>query len=78
MKYIYLIQHSYEVGEDGDYDETKIIGVYSSEEKAKQVMQEYILLPGFKDHPIECFYIGKHEIDKEEWAEGFIRIPREG
>jgi hypothetical protein len=71
MNYVYVVEHSYEVGEDGEFDETKLIGIYSSEEKAKQVIQKYIILPGFEDHPIECFYIEKYEIDKDEWAEGF-------
>ncbi len=30
MKTVFLVQHAYEVGEDGRYDETKLIGIYSS------------------------------------------------
>lgn len=72
MKFAYVLQHSYEVGEDGSFDEVKLIGVYSSKEKAEQVIRRYIILPGFKDYPIECFHISKYEIDKDQWTEGFI------
>lgn len=47
MKTIFLVQHSYEVGEDGLYDETKQIGIYSSKEKADLVVAKYKALPGF-------------------------------
>lgn len=35
MKSVYIVQHSYDVGEDEQYTETKIIGIYSSLEKAE-------------------------------------------
>jgi len=70
MKIVYILQHSYEVG---DFDETKMIGVYSSKEKAKKTIESYKMLPGFKDYPLSCFYIGKYEIDKDHWTEGFIK-----
>lgn len=72
MKFAYVLQHSYEVGEDGSFDEVKLIGVYSSKEKAEQVIRRYIILPGFKEHPMECFHISEYEIDKDQWTEGFI------
>ncbi|BBB90460.1 DUF7336 domain-containing protein [Methylomusa anaerophila] len=72
MKFAYVLQHSYEVGEDGAFDEVKLIGVYSSKEKAEQVIRRYKILPGFKDYPMECFHISEYEIDKDQWAEGFI------
>ncbi|MDU4961618.1 MAG: hypothetical protein E6X17_13280 [Sporomusaceae bacterium] len=72
MKVVYVLQHSYEVGENGAFDEVKFIGVYSSREKAEQVIRRYILLPGFRDFPIDCFHISKYEIDMDQWAEGFI------
>lgn len=69
MKYVYLLQHSYEVNE---YDETKIIGVYISEKKALDVIEQYKTLPGFKEYS-DCFYIDKYELDKNHWEEGFIK-----
>ncbi|MEH7336579.1 hypothetical protein V7161_28535 [Neobacillus drentensis] len=46
------------------FDEIKMIGVFSTNEKAEEVIEKYMTLSGFKDHPMECFHIGKHEIDK--------------
>lgn len=46
MKTVFLVEHSYEVGEDGVYDETKLIGIYSSLEKAESVVKKYKTLPG--------------------------------
>jgi len=71
MKIAYVLQHSYEVGQDGAFDEVKFIGVYSSRQKAEQVIQRYIVLPGFRDYPIDCFHISEYEIDKDQWTEGF-------
>lgn len=73
MKFAYILQHSYEVGEEGAFDEIKLIGVYSSQEKAEKVIERYISLPGFKEYPAECFHISKYEIDKDQWTEGFIK-----
>lgn len=72
MKTVFLVQHSYEVGEDGMYDETKLIGVYSSLEKAESVVDRYKKLPGFRDC-LDAFYISEYEIDKDNWTEGFIK-----
>jgi hypothetical protein len=75
MKYVYVLQHSYEYEYEGDlFDEIKMIGVFSSKEKAQEVIDKYKLLPGFKDYSIDCFHIDKFEINKiSEWEEGFIK-----
>ena len=73
MGAVYILQHSYEVGEDGQFDEIKMIGVYSSRESAEKTIVRYKMLSGFKDYPISCFYISKYEIDKDHWADGFIK-----
>ena len=69
MKHIYLLQHSYEVGE---YDETKIIGIYSSRELAERTIENYKNLPGFIKYPVECFHIDRYEVNQNNWQEGFI------
>lgn len=73
MGTVYILQHSYEVGEDGQFDEIKMIGVYSSRESAEKTIVRYKMLSGFKDYPISCFYISKYEIDKDHWTDGFIK-----
>ena len=72
MKYAYLLQHSYEFEYEGEtFDEIKVIGIFSSKETAARVIDEYKLLPGFRDYPLDCFHISKYEIDKRWWNEGF-------
>jgi hypothetical protein len=67
---VYLLQHSYEIGE---FEETKIIGIYSSEEIANKVIDEYKTLPGFNECPLDCFTIDKYLIDNNNWEEGYIK-----
>jgi len=64
---VYLLQHNYEV--DGS-DYTKIIGIYSTREKAEAVKEHYSSLRGFKRYP-ESFFIDVYVIDKNHWVEGF-------
>jgi len=69
MEYVFVLQHEYEINE---IDEVKFIGVFSSEDKASAVVDELILMPGFRNHPRDCFHIDKCKIDSFEWKEGFI------
>ncbi len=64
---VYLLYHIYE--EDGEED-SKLLGVFSSKETAKKVIESHKLLPGFKNH-LEGFLIDEYLIDKSEWNEGF-------
>jgi len=73
MKVVYLLQHSYEVGEEEAFDEVKMLGIYSSKEKAEKMVEKYKNIPGFKNCLTSCFYIGKYEIDKDHWTEGFFK-----
>ena len=68
---VYLLTHSYPVGEDKFFDEVRIIGVYSSKKKAKENLLKYQYKEGFKSH-IDGFYIEKWKVDNDfEWREGF-------
>lgn len=67
MSKVYLLQHSYE---QNDIEETKIIGIFSSKEKALEVIERYKILSGFKEYPND-FYIDEYQIDKNHWEEGF-------
>lgn len=71
MKYVYVVQHSYEVDV---YDEIKFIGVYSSEENAKSAVNRLKNKEGFSSFPENCFYINKYLIDEDNWTEGFITV----
>ena len=72
MKHVYLLQHSYQYGENDEHDETKTIGIFSSRLLAESIVEKYKDLPGFCLFDKECFYIDKYEVDFEWWSSGFI------
>jgi hypothetical protein len=70
MRTVFLLQHSYEI--EGS-EQIKIIGIYSTRDKAKTAIEKFKTLPGFSDYP-DSFYIDEYEIDQDNWEEGFERI----
>ncbi|WP_030863196.1 DUF7336 domain-containing protein [Streptomyces sp. NRRL S-37] len=68
------------IDEDGvfideqDGDDVKLLGIYSTEEKAEERIARARLLPGFRDEP-KCFVIVPHSLDDDTWEDGFVRIP---
>lgn len=71
MKNVYLLWHTH-IDEDlQGGEDTKLIGVYSSEEKATGVVEYYKTKPGFNGQP-ENFEIVRYDLDKDEWTEGFF------
>ena len=74
MKYVYLLQHSYLYGKNNENEETKVIGIYDDENKARSAIREYIKLPGFKDFSEDCFSLDRYVLNVGEWREGFIEM----
>ena len=73
MEKVYLLQHSYEINYEGiSFNNTKIIGIYSTKEKAEDVVQRYKNIQGFNKYPISCFYIDEYQLDENQWTEGFV------
>lgn len=70
---VYLLQHNYEyeICEDVKTNETKIIGIYGSEEKAEEVKEQLRSKKGFNIFSEDCFYIDEYELDQNNWTEGF-------
>ncbi len=68
MKSVYLLQHTYEVN---GYDETKVIGIYKTKEKAEETIAKLRKLPGFEKYP-DAFFVDEYELDQDHWTEGFI------
>jgi len=68
MDSVYIVEHSYEYN---DCEEAKLIGVFSTEKKAKEVVDIYKKLPGFKDFK-NNFFINNYQLDSPEWKEGFV------
>jgi hypothetical protein len=74
MTKVYLLWHVRDVA---GQDEEKLIGVYSTEDNAKQTIQRLQRQPGFKDFPY-CFQIFDYDVDpaRDGWSEGFTTVPR--
>ena len=69
--FVYSLEHNYEK-ENGE-DETKSLGIYSSDQRAREAIERYYQLPGFNNYPIECFHVGKFKLDLDTgWTEGFV------
>jgi len=65
---VYMLWHSY-VKESG-VEDVKLVGVYSSEERAKEGLKQVRSQPGFRDHP-EGFEIDGMRLDLTGWSGGF-------
>ncbi|GEM_PF-248116 len=70
MKIVFILHHSYEIGE---YDETKLIGAYSTREQAELAIIRLKSKNGFRDRP-DAFEISEYELDKDNWTEGFAKM----
>lgn len=66
---VYLLWHIHAL-EDGDPDE-KLLGVYSTEDKANRRIASSMNLPGFRSSP-DGFEVARYVVDRDEWAEGFV------
>lgn len=66
---VFVLEHSYE---SEGCDEAKLIGVFSSEERAREAIDRLLGKPGFIDHP-DGFTIDAYEIDHSSWESGFSR-----
>jgi hypothetical protein len=70
---VHLDQDGVFIDEQGG-DDVKLLGIYSTRERAEERMRRARLLPGFRDEP-ECFHVEGYEIDEDTWTEGFVRVP---
>jgi len=72
---VFLLWHIYELTDsDGTRDEEKFIGVFSSEEKAKNAIERLKGKEGLRDHPVSCFEIHKSKVDRVGWVNGFVTV----
>ncbi len=72
---VYVLQHIHTFG-DADED-VKLIGVYSTNDRANEAIQRLKKLPGFQDLP-DGFSIDRYRIDVDHWTEGYLTIPHNG
>ena len=72
---VFLLWHTHDLTDDcGTHEEVKLIGVFSSEEKASEAMGRLKDKEGFRDFPISCFEIAKMKIDQPSWIDGFSLV----
>ncbi len=77
-KIIYILQHSYfyekenKYGIRPGYEEVKMLGLYSTREKAELAIDDYMRKEGFNKYGRESFSIDPYEIDCDAgWKSGF-------
>ena len=70
MDKVYLLWHMYD--RNGG-EEAKLLGAYSSREKAEAKIPGYRALPGFCNHP-DDFLVDEYEMDQPMWTEGFVTM----
>jgi len=71
---VYKLEHT-RIREDGE-DDVKAIGIYSTEENAKEAIHRLSIQPGFRDF-LEGFEVFCITLDKDDWVEGFITAENE-
>ena len=62
---VYLLWHT------DKYDDSKLLGVYRTEELADSAMSRFRDKPGFRE-PGGEFEIDKYKVNQDNWTEGFF------
>jgi hypothetical protein len=69
---VYLLWHAHDLDEEID---VKLLGVYSSEERAAAARAQAKTLPGFREN-LAGFHIDGYEVDRDHWTSGFVTVYR--
>lgn len=72
MTFVYFLYHVHDDVETGRR-RNKTGGIFSTEERARQAIDKFNLLPGFRDYP-DCWHIRRRSVDKTSWTEGFDKV----
>ncbi len=65
MTSVFVLQHVHELA--GGVEDIKLIGVYSSREKAQAAVARLGRVPGFVEAP-DGFHIDEYRVDQDHWA----------
>ena len=69
---VFLLWHTHPLTDGfGTHEEVKLIGVFSSEEKAQEAIEQLRNKEGFRDYPPQCFLIDRTGLDQTSWTDGF-------
>ncbi|TKC60162.1 hypothetical protein FBD94_14710 [Pedobacter hiemivivus] len=71
IEFVYLLWHTHFNEKLPGGEDVKLMGVYSTENKAIAAQSRAELLEGFKDSK-EGFEISYNKIDQDEWVSGFV------
>ena len=74
VRFVYILQYSWEYGENLEHTRSKLLGVFSTKLRAQRALKKCFALPEFKNYSIECFSINRYEVDEREWTKGFVEI----
>lgn len=69
---VFVLQHVHEL--TTDVEDVKFIGVYSTEQRARDAVARLAEAPGFCDTK-DGFAIDEYDVDKDHWVEGFVTLP---
>ena len=72
------VEHRDATGElliDEEFDNVKIIGVYSEDSRVQAAIARARLREGFREEP-DCFMSDRYTLDEDNWTEGFVTILR--
>jgi hypothetical protein len=67
----FLLHHVHDLA-DG-HEDVKLIGVFSSRDKAQAVLNDLRGQPGFRDVP-DGFEINSQILDQAAWLEGYVTV----
>jgi hypothetical protein len=80
MTSVFIVQHLHALS--GGEEDVKLIGAYSSRERALEAVSRLRTQPGFCEHPrlvdpiedddLNGFYIDEYTVDHDNWAEGYV------
>jgi hypothetical protein len=68
---VFIVYHVHELP-SGEED-SKLIGVYATEQDAAEAIERAKQKPGFKEHP-DDFSINAYTLGKDHWTEGFVTL----
>ena len=71
MDRVFIVMHAHEF--DDGHEDVKMIGAFSTREKAELVVTRLRTEPGFRDHP-NGFHVEPYELDVDHWSGGFVTV----
>ena len=66
---VFVVQHVHETAPDEE--DVKFIGVYSTEDRAREAVERLSEKPGFRDMR-QGFCIHRYPLDHDHWVEGYV------